>query len=218
MKVNRKQLAAWAGMIGSALFVVTFTIEGWLRPGYNPTSMFVSELSLGPRGWIQIVNFVVFGVLFLVFTQGVAAEFKDGKASKAGPILLTIIGISLLVSGPLVMDPVTTPRSEWTWHGTLHQLFGALVFSLSPISVRVFLRRFWSDPQWQSLRWWTLVVAILTITAVIVLRVGPTTPPAPPNAINAWNGFIQRMILIPYFSWIFTFAYALDRRNKQNAE
>jgi len=46
--------------------------------------MYVSELSLGPRGWIQIVNFVVFGLLFLFFARGVAAEFRQGKASKAG--------------------------------------------------------------------------------------------------------------------------------------
>ena len=46
-------------MIGPALFVVTFTIEGCLRPGYRAREMFVSELSLGPRGWIQIANFIV---------------------------------------------------------------------------------------------------------------------------------------------------------------
>ena len=40
-------------MIGPALFVSIFTIEGWLRPGYSACSMFVSELSLGPRGWAR---------------------------------------------------------------------------------------------------------------------------------------------------------------------
>jgi hypothetical protein len=180
--------------------------------------MFVSELSLGPRGWIQIVNFIVFGVLFLLFTRGVAAEFKEGKGSKAGPILLTIIGVSLLVSGPFVMDPASTPRSEWSWHGTLHQLFGGFVFSLSPLSCFVFLRRFWQDPKWQRLRWWTLTVGIVTLTAVVVMRVGPTLPAGPPNTFNAWIGFIQRMILIPYLAWIFTFAVALHRRTKSRRE
>jgi Protein of unknown function (DUF998) len=112
--------------------------------------MFVSELSLGSRGWIQIINFIIFGALFLVFARGIAAEFHEGKVSKAGLILLTIIGFSLLVSGPLVMDTTSTLRSNWSWHGTLHQLFGALVFSLSPISCLVFLRRFWVDPKWQG--------------------------------------------------------------------
>ncbi len=75
MNVDKKQLAVWAGMIGPVLFAATFTIEGWLRPGYNPNSMFVSELSLGPRGWIQILNFIVFGVLFLWRNENNFAQF-----------------------------------------------------------------------------------------------------------------------------------------------
>jgi hypothetical membrane protein len=108
--MNHRDLAGWAGMIGSALFVTVFTIEGWLRPGYDAVATFVSELSLGTRGWIQSGNFLVLGVLFLVFTQGVRAEFRDGKASRAGPILLGIIGMSLFASGIFVTDPATTLR------------------------------------------------------------------------------------------------------------
>jgi hypothetical protein len=199
-------------MIGPALFVAIFTLEGWLRLGYNPSGMFVSELSLGPRGWIQMVNFIVLGALFLVFTRGVAAEFREGKASKAGPILLTIIGISFLLSGPFVMDPVTTPPDQMSWHGILHQIFGALVFSLSPVSCFVFLRRFRTDPKWRSLGWWALAAGTIIAAAVIVQRVGPTRPPAMPNAFSEWVGLIQRTALITYLIWIFTFALALHRR------
>jgi hypothetical protein len=198
-------------MIGPTLFVAIFTLEGWLRPGYEPRGMFVSELALGPRGWIQVVNFVVLGALFLVFTRGVAAEFQDGKASRAGPILLTIIGISLLVSGIFVMDPVTTPRDQMSWHGKLHGLFGALVFSLSPVSCFVFLRRFREDSRWRPLRWWTLAAGTITAAAVVVMSVGPARPPAAPNAFNEWSGVIQRTVLVTYLSWQFTFAWRLRR-------
>lgn len=214
--MDRRALGAWAGMLGPALFVATFTLEGSMRPGYNARAMFVSELALGPRGWIQCVNFVVFGALFLVFARGVAAEFPDGKASCAGPILLMIIGFSLLVSGFFVMDPVTTPPDQMTLHGKLHQFFGALVFSLSPVSCFVFLRRFRADPKWRPLQWWTLAVGMITVGAVVLLSAGPTRAPAPPNAFNQWNGLIQRMILIPYFAWQFIFAMELRQRS-QNA-
>jgi hypothetical protein len=132
--MSQPRLAAWAGIIGPPLFVGIFTIEGWLRPGYEPLKMYVSALSLGPRGWIQIANFVVFGVLLLVFTRGVAAEFQDGIASRWGLILLTIIAICYLVSGPFVMDPTGTPPNQITLHGTLHGIFGGIVFLLMPIS------------------------------------------------------------------------------------
>lgn len=49
-KLDIQSFAAWAGMIGPVLFVGVFTIEGFLRPAYNPFSMYVSELSIGSRG------------------------------------------------------------------------------------------------------------------------------------------------------------------------
>jgi hypothetical protein len=200
-------------MMGPLIFVVIFTLEGWLRPGYSSRGMFVSELALGPRGWIQIVNFIIFGILFLVFARGVAAEFPDGKASRLGPILLTIIGISFLASGPFVMDPVTVPPDQMSLHGKLHMnLFGALVFSLSPVSCFVFLRRFREDPKWRSLRWWTLAAGIITVAVVVVMTAGPTQAPAAPNAFNEWRGLIQRTFIVTYTLWIFTFASRLQRR------
>ena len=71
---NRHQLVAWAGMIAPTLFVGTFTIEGSLRPGYDPGTIhfreYVSALSIGPGGCIQIANFVVVGLLLLAFARG----------------------------------------------------------------------------------------------------------------------------------------------------
>jgi hypothetical protein len=196
-------------MVGSALFVAVFAVEGWLRPGYNPLGTYVSDLSLGPRGWIQIANFVVVGVLILIFARGVADEFREGKASRAGPLLLAIIGFSLLVSGPLVTDPASTPREHWSWHGTLHQVFGALVFSLAPVSCFVFWRRFRADPRWRSLHRWTFVAGVIIVASVVLLKVGEL----PPNPLSAWVGLIQRVALVTYLSWIFTFAWALRRRS-----
>jgi hypothetical protein len=198
-------------MIGSAPFVAVFTIEGWLRPGYHWLSTFISELSIGPRGWIQIVNFIVLGTLFLVFARGVAAEFREGKASKAGPILLAIIGFSFLVSGPFVTDVAGTPRDQMTTQGLIHGIFGALVFSLSPISCFVFWRRFREDQNWQHLQAWTLTAGIITTIAVVLLSVATKTP-ITPNVFTPWNGLIQRMVIVPYLIWIFTFALTLRRR------
>jgi len=208
---DRRVLAGWAGMIGSALFVTVFTLEGWLRPGYDPRSTFISELSIGPRGWVQILNFIILGTLFLVFTWGVVDEFREGKASKAGPILLAIIGFSFLVSGPFVTDVAATPRDQMSLHGILHGIFGALVFSLSPISCFVFWRRFRQDPNWQPLKGWTLAVGIITTAAVILLSAAIKTQVIP-NVFTPWTGLIQRMVIIPYLTWIFFFAFALRKR------
>jgi hypothetical protein len=211
LKQNWFKISIWAGMIGPMFFVTVFTLEGWFRPGYNSLGMYVSELSLGSRGWIQIVNFIVFGLLFLIFTRAVANEFKDGKASKAGPILLTIIAFCFLISGPFITDPGTIFTYQMSWHGILHGIFGALVFSLAPISCFIFYRRFREDPKWQRLSKWTITACIIIVIAVVFMKIGQI----PSNPVNAYVGLVQRIALVVYLSWIFTFALTLYKRSNK---
>ena len=214
--LGQNQLAILAGIVAPLLFTVTFMIEGWLRPGYQPLSTYVSELSLGARGWIQIVNFIVFGALFLVFTRAVAVAFPDGKASRGGLILLVIIAIGYLVSGPLVTDPASTPRAQMTLHGTLHGIAGGVVFSLMPIVCFVFLRRFRQDPKWQFLPGWTLVLGTVIAAAVILLTFASKLPELQP-IFAGWLGLIQRAAIVPFMVWLFIFALGL-RLRAENSE
>lgn len=209
--VSIQSLAALAGMVGSAFFVILFTIEGMVRVGYDPLSMYVSELSLGPDGWIQILNFYLLGILLVIFAWGVAKQFPAGRASRAGPILLVIMGISIFLAGLFTMDPVQTLAQNRTLDGKLHTLFSSILFLLAPISCYVFYRRFKTDPEWKSFAKLTLVVGTIVALAVILLQAGPTTFPDPPNAFNPWVGLIQRVGIIAYLAWIYAFAQRLYR-------
>jgi hypothetical protein len=215
LTMRQRRTAAWAGMIAPALFVAVFTIEGGLRPGYAWLGTYVSALSLGPRGWIQVANFLVFGVLFFWFTRGVAAEFPTGKASRGGLVLLTIIAVCYFISGPFVMDPTGTPLNQVTLHGTIHGLAGAVVFILMPISCFVYLRRFRTDPKWQSLQWWTLVLGTISAAGCILLTLF-TKFPALQNMLSDWLGLIQRTAIVPFMLWAFIFALGLLRRTPQS--
>lgn len=200
-------IGAWAGMTAAVFFVLTFTIEGWLRSGYDARSMYVSELALGERGWVQNLNFIVTGLLLMLFARGVRAAFVPGRAQAAAPVLFDLVATGLFASGFFVMDPATTPQAEWSLHGTAHQLFGALVFASAPASCFVCLWRFWSDPVWRPLRWWTLFVGVLLVVVVVIMSAGPTMPPAAPNEFNAWIGLVQRTHLATYMAWIFSLAW-----------
>jgi len=213
MTTNQRKLAAWAGILGPAIFVATFTIEGWLRAGYNPLSTYVSALSLGPRGWIQMLNFLLLGMLLLFFSFGVAAEFPSGKASRWGVILLMVMGILFLVSGPFVMDPMGTPQTQVTVHGTIHGIAGAIIFLLMPISCFVFLRRFRVETQWRSFQRWTLALGILVAVAVVALSITSKSPSLI-NIFQDWFGLIQRFIIVPFMLWVFLFALRLLQQIK----
>ena len=194
------------------LFVATFTIEGLIRPGYDPLSMYVSALSFGPEGWIQILNFIVFGVLLLIFASSVAAAFREGKASKTGALLLRMIAVCILFSGPFVMDPMGTLPSAMTLHGIIHGALGGIAFTLMPISCFVFWRRFREDPKWLPLQQWSWAAGVIVAAAVVFLTIA-TKIPAAHDAFAPWFGLIQRMVIVPYMVWLFVFALGFYERN-----
>jgi hypothetical protein len=211
MTTTQRKISAWAGMLGSSLFVLVFSVEGWLRPGYSPMTTYVSALSLGPRGWIQIANFILLGSLLFLFTRGVAAEFQNGKASKWGLILLTIVAFCYFFSGPFIMDPTGTSLAQSTIHGTIHGILGAIAFMLMPISCFVFLRRFNADANWHSMRLWTLILGTISAAAVILLTIS-TKFPQFQSTFAGWIGLIQRALIIPFMIWVFVFALHLLSR------
>jgi hypothetical membrane protein len=195
-------------MSGSALFVVVFTLDGLMRPGYQPSAQYVSELALGPRGWVQTLNFLVSGSLIVAFAWGLAPLRQMGRT---GPILVALIGLALLLSGFFVMDPFELPRAEWTVHGTVHQLLGALAFTLMPTVCIVLAWRWRHSAEWRAFRAWTIAIVVVLLSALVLLRVGPASPPAAPTVFNPWRGLIQRGILIPFMLWLFTLAAAIGR-------
>lgn len=154
----------WAGMMAPALFVLVFTLEDWQHPGYSVLRTEISALSLGSRGWIQILNFVLTGCLLLLFATGLLEAFRLARRPTIGPVLLVITAVCLLLSGPFVMDPPGTPRFLWTWHGWVHQLLGAGAFTLFPISYFVVgrtLREQTSFWRWSIGAGWAIVVALI---------------------------------------------------------
>jgi hypothetical protein len=204
------RIGAWAGLIGSVTFVAVFTIEGLLRPGYDPASMYISALSLGPRGWIQIANFMVAGALIVLFARGIAARF----GGSLGTTFITLIGIGLFASGPFVMDPVGTSFFQMSGHSKLHYLFGAVVFSLAPASCFVFFWYLGRAPGWRMFRWWTLALGLVMVVGIFFLKAAALPPSS--NSLHPWLGAIQRATLIPFFLWVFTFALTLVRPQERS--
>ncbi len=202
-----------AGIIAPVVFVTLFTIEGWLRAGYNPMSMFVSELSLGSWGWMQIANFLITGTLIFLFGRGVAKQFTTGKAAKVGTVCLQIIGLSLIASGPFITDP-SVMFNQTSIHGIIHGIFGAIVFSLMPVTCFVFFLRFRRDTSWRVFAWWTLAIGVFLVIGIGFLKVSQF----PQSNLFAWKGLIQRVILMSYMAWLFVFATQLFRSVRSNLQ
>ena len=208
-----RKLSAWAGILAPVIFVGVFTVEGILRSGYDPLKMYISALSLGNRGWIQISNFLILGFLLFIFTLGLSKKFQTGKASRGGIITLYVISALFFISGPFVMDPTETPADQMSVHGLIHGLSGGIVFTIMPIIIFIFLRRFVSDANWQSFRWWTLTLGIIEALGVVVFTYVSKIP-VEQNAYINYFGLFQRIALIPFMVWVFLFGIEMLRRQK----
>ncbi len=120
------------GAIGAFLFTVTYLLEGITRPGYDAGLQPISALSLGPGGWVQQVNFVVFGVLLVLSAVGWYRLLTPGRGAIWFPLLQSISGLCLIGAGVFSMDPFPGyPPGDLlttsTLHGTLHSIFAWVI-------------------------------------------------------------------------------------------
>ena len=71
-----------AGVIAGPLFVCTAAVQVLTRDGFDLRRHPLSMLALGEHGWIQVINFILAGVLSLIFAVGVARGCRTGRAAR----------------------------------------------------------------------------------------------------------------------------------------
>ncbi len=195
------------GAIGPLLFIVVFLIEGATRPHYSAWHHFVSSLSLGPWGWVQIANFLICGVLVLCFAIGLRRVLHPGKGSTWGPILLGIFGLCLIGAGLFVTDPLLgyppgVPSTP-TLHGVLHMLLSLVAFIALLAACFVLARRFAGDPAWRGWAFYSIATGILVVVFFILTDVVEFLNP------NGPAGLVQRITIIIGWGWVALLAIRL---------
>ncbi len=208
MKKGINYISVYSGIIAPIVFVLIFTIEGLFRENYSATKNFISELSIGDRGWIQIANFLIFGFLFFVFNVGLMQEFRKRGLSLTGPILFLILASCYFFSGPFVTDPGTIFTQQKSVHGIIHGVLGAMVFLLMTVSSWTFLKLFKKEKEFKSLKNVTLFFAIILTLSLTVFTYA-TKVPSSENIFPNMNGFFQRLALIPFMVWLCYFAFSI---------
>src|SRR5919202_6384377 len=110
-----------AGIVAPPMFTGGVILAGRLRPGYDPLQHGISELALGPSGWLQTANFLVTGLLLVAFALGIFIALEETLAVRAAVILLFLGGVGLVVLG---LFPRDLPGGLPTLHGTIHNVAG----------------------------------------------------------------------------------------------
>ena len=119
-----------AGVLAGPLFVGVTAVLAVSRQGFDLRRHGISLLSLGDRGWIQIANFVLAGMLSIAFAVGMRRVLLTGFGALSAPLLTAGYGLGLIVSGVFLVDagvgfpPGTADGvpAQLSWHGAVHAI------------------------------------------------------------------------------------------------
>lgn len=160
------------GIAGPVLFNIVYLLEGAFRPGYDALRMPISALSLTSDGWMQVANFVGFGVLICGFALGLRALLAPGPARIWAPALQLLTAIGLIATGVFVQDPgqgypvgVAQPMIP-TLHGSIHLIATVIAFNARLLWMIVMAFRFRTDRLWRGFSP-ALFVAVVVLIAFL---------------------------------------------------
>ena len=200
----------WLAFAVGVFSLVLTTIQGILREGYDGWQQAVSALSLGPGGWIQMLNLIVFGVVVLTTVPVWRRILIGGKGSTAYPVFTTLLGFSFVVVGIVPQDPapgydpaglaLTAP----TPHGLVHIAVAGVAALSSVVCLVVMATRLARDPAWSGWSAYSLAAAVAVIGCVTVYGVWSTKS-------SGFAGTFERGAFVVPLLWLYALLRRLDR-------
>jgi hypothetical membrane protein len=96
-----QQIGAWAGIIAPILFTVLVIVESLLRSGYSQIYNYISDLGVGPYAIIQNANFIILGLLSLVFAFGFGRTLAASSGRRARSVvgIIVVFGLGTMFAG-----------------------------------------------------------------------------------------------------------------------
>lgn len=138
------------GVVAGPLFVVVAFAQAFGRAGFDLRRHPFSMLSLGDLGWIQVLVFVVSGLLFVACAVGMRRALRHRRGGTWGPALIGVFGVAQVGGGVFVTDPAlgfppgapTGVPDSFTWPSTVHGIAFALGMISLVAAFAVFARAF----------------------------------------------------------------------------
>jgi hypothetical protein len=186
-----ERAAGWAGIVGPVLFVATFLVlEAIQTPEYDRASETISALAARDHGWVQSLNFAVFGALSLVFAAGLHRSVAPSRGGVAGPAL---IGVSAVATFVAAAFPMRLDDDGMTYSPTGHLIGGFMFFSTAAVSLLVLSFRLRKDPRWTGLATYAAAAGVVALIGFFVM--GTLVIPDD-GALHEYAGVGQRVLIL----------------------
>lgn len=196
---------AVAGIAGPVIFAVVALVQSLLRPERSLVADPISALAAGPSGWVQDVNFLVFGLLMIAYAIGLHLGVRPTRRSMVGLAFLVLSGVGLVWAGLFPSTDATGARWD---DRVLHIVAFPTTFLGAGIGLIVMSRRMAGDPRWRSLATYALATGIAML---LLLLAGGGLVRVPGAPLHPWWGLFQWVLLAVWFPCTVVLALRLLR-------
>jgi hypothetical protein len=196
------------GAVAAGQMVAFVTVAGAMRPGYDSTRNWISQLSLGPGGWQSTVNLATCGLWLIFCAAGLRGRLPPTGAARWAVRLVgwcggCLVAVAVVPTDPGIGYPPQVP-SVSTVTGAVHQLVG-LSMGVAGVVAAVLLGRC-LDSGWAH-RAGALVAAVMAASLVaggvlVLLDAGGVLPGNP-------SGLLERLAVFAGLGWIAVVSTAL---------
>lgn len=168
------------GVVSGPFFYVVAIAQILTRPGFDIRHHAISVLSLGDRGWIQVANFAITGLLAIACAVGVRRLLRGGRGGTWGPVLIGLYGIGLLTGSIFHPDPglgfppgaPAGMPTTMSGHAAVHMV-GFFVAFVAVIAACFVLRRHFVA---LGRRKWAVYCVVTGVVTPILIVLGSSIP------------------------------------------
>lgn len=210
---SRQQLALrlclWAGIVGPIFFLLVVLLDGWLTPGYSAMTEVISFLELGPAGWIQSLNFVLTGLLFILFAAGFFQWMRPRSSAwwlYATTVLIALSGVGMIMAGTIL--PEAPGTTQVTVRYILHTVAFSAVFLPLGLACLFVGGKFIRTPGWRIHGLYSLLASLFPIFAALgnlyssfVVDNASSALVSATTSQPANGGLVNRIIVALAFAW-----------------
>ena len=196
---------AAAGIAGPVMFAVVALVQSLLRAEHSLVADPISALAAGPSGWVQDVNFLVFGALMITYAIGLHLGVRPTRWGVVGLAFLVLSGVGLVWAGLFPSTDATGARLD---DRVLHIVAFPMTFLGAGSGLIVMSRRMAGDPGWQRLATHALATG-MAVLLLLLAGAGLVRPPGAP--LHPWWGLFQWVLLAVWFPCTVVLALRLLR-------
>jgi hypothetical membrane protein len=206
-----------AALLGLALFLALNVVLQLMPPHYSLVSQAVSDLAVGPYGWLMNIAFFLNGLSILTFLAGVFMATAPTIRPTMGLLILGVWGLASLAIAffpPDIVDAHGYPGAAMafqrspTTHGKIHLVIASIVFPSMVLGLLVSSLGLAKDRRLCSLRTPGLLISGGALIGLFLID---------PLGVRGFFGIMERSVFLLGLTWVVMVALRLRKSLQDSA-